>query len=402
MKKVLIMRRILFLAFMLIISLDVFAIKAEYVKVKPKSGEGILSIFRRYMIIDSPCDMEKFYKINGLKKESKLFTDRFYKLPIYIYEYNGKSIRSTIGINNLKKAIRIKDYNKYLYSKGIKKGRFTQGEKILWVPYHELYCDEIVDLKPIEPDAKSKKGKRIFPIFGEKHQSTPLLSKKLEGQVFYVVSGHGGPDPGTTANYGSYLLCEDEYAYDVALRICRKLIQHGARAYMITRDENDGIRSGKILPCDKDEKAWKNESIFSRQKPRLLQRSNVINSLYERNKLAGITKQTLLAIHIDSRKVGERTDVFFYYHMNSAAGKKAAYKVHSTLKAKYEKHRKSKEYTGTVTARDLHMLRETKPTSVYIELGNIKNPSDQKRFILESNRELLAKWLFEGFTNFAP
>ena len=42
------------------------------------------------------------------------------------------------------------------------------------------------------------------------------------------------------------------------------------------------------------------------------------------------------------------------------------------------------------------MLRECKPKAVFIELGNIRNSADQKRFVLESNREALAKWLYEG------
>ena len=42
------------------------------------------------------------------------------------------------------------------------------------------------------------------------------------------------------------------------------------------------------------------------------------------------------------------------------------------------------------------MLRETKATSVYIELANIRNTYDQQRIIIENNRQLLADWLLEG------
>jgi N-acetylmuramoyl-L-alanine amidase len=70
--------------------------------------------------------------------------------------------------------------------------------------------------------------------------------------------------------------------------------------------------------------------------------------------------------------------------------------MQKTLEQKYKKNRKSGKYHGTVTARDLHMLREPKPTSVFIELGNIRNSFDQQRFIVERNRQLLADWLYEG------
>ena len=48
------------------------------------------------------------------------------------------------------------------------------------------------------------------------------------------------------------------------------------------------------------------------------------------------------------------------------------------------------------------MLRETKPTSVYIEMGNIKSEADLQRFLKESNRQALASWLFEGLAGFKP
>jgi N-acetylmuramoyl-L-alanine amidase len=44
------------------------------------------------------------------------------------------------------------------------------------------------------------------------------------------------------------------------------------------------------------------------------------------------------------------------------------------------------------------MLRSTYPPAVFIELGNLKNPNDQKRILLESNRQALAQWIFEGLT----
>ena len=33
---------------------------------------------------------------------------------------------------------------------------------------------------------------------------------------------------------------------------------------------------------------------------------------------------------------------------------------------------------------------------VYIEIGNIKNPKDQRRILDPDNRQALAKWISEG------
>ena len=53
-----------------------------------------------------------------------------------------------------------------------------------------------------------------------------------------------------------------------------------------------------------------------------------------------------------------------------------------------------------MSERDLHMLRETKPSGVYIELGNIANASDQQRIVSPANRQLLADWLLLGLIEY--
>lgn len=393
------MKKLFSLFLFVFLSTSIFAVEPAYLQITPRSGDGVMSILRRYKLLDSKCDKEHFYEINKISSKSSIYTDRKYKLPIFIYEYDGTSIRSTIGDNDWDKAVGIRDYNIALYKEKVKPTMFNKGQKILWVPYRALYCDEgnTVKIQKVTPNKV-----RNFPIFGDEKAHTPLLTSKLKGHVYYIVGGHGGPDPGAIGSYGGHKLCEDEYAYDVSLRLCRKLIQHGAVAYMITRDENDGIRTGKILKCDKDETTWIDQKMFNGQKPRLKQRSNAINKLYEAHRKGGAKKQRMICIHIDSRSKGERTDVFFYYYKMSTEGKKIAKRMQKKLKEKYAIYRKGGNYTGTVSARDLHMLRETKPTSIYVELGNIRNPSDQKRFVLESNREILSKWLFEGLVGFVP
>jgi N-acetylmuramoyl-L-alanine amidase len=42
------------------------------------------------------------------------------------------------------------------------------------------------------------------------------------------------------------------------------------------------------------------------------------------------------------------------------------------------------------------VLRHTQPAGVYLELGNIRNPRDQQRLVLENNRQALAKWIAEA------
>ncbi len=126
-----------------------------------------------------------------------------------------------------------------------------------------------------------------YSIFGEKYAVTPILDEMLKGHVYYIVSGHGGPDPGAMTKRGEVWISEDEYAYDVSLRIARNLITHGAKVYMITRDENDGIRDEEILAMDKDETVWGGASMPLNQRERLAQRTMTINRLYKENLAKG-------------------------------------------------------------------------------------------------------------------
>lgn len=403
--------------------------KPYYHRVAAKTGDNVTTLLKRYYLNSYDCNVDQFYTLNKLKKGAKLQAKKKYYIPVLIYHYNGKSIKTSVGFDDWEPAYRIKKYNERILSKKLRRSSLVKS-KIIWVPHHEIYCmnsspadkptveDAPVASTNVSPSKKEKKerppkaddkiddkileeskklsGYRKFPIFGKKHAYIPLKDNSLRGKVFYVVSGHGGPDVGAVGKRGSNKLCEDEYAYDVSLRLVRNLLEHGAIAYMIIRDPNDGLRDGEILPCDYDEYCWGNFKIPRSQKSRLYQRSDAINELFERHKKQGIKDQTVVTIHIDSNNQSHQADVFFYYFPGSSAGKKLAKKVRDTLKAKYKKYRKSGKYSGTVKPRDLHMLREAKPTGIFIELGNIRNRHDQQRFIKESNRQALANWLYEG------
>lgn len=376
----------------------------EYLLVTAGSGDNVPDILERYGLADIDCNVTQFFKINKLKQDYRLKTGGIYKLPVELHTYNGKSIRTTLGINDWKTAVRIEAYNKQCKEKGLRDDNFVASRQ-LWVPHHELHCTEeaaekaeaeaapvLTGGEPIAP-----KTTRTYPIFGKKYENTPLLSQKLKGRVYYIVSGHGGPDTGAQGTRGNHTLCEDEYAYDVSLRLLRLLISHGATAYMIVRDDKNGIRDEDYLLCDKDEKVWGNKTIPRDQKERLQQRCDVINALEKKHAKAGALEQTYIEIHVDSRSRSTKTDVFFYHASDSQEGKKLALRFHQTFLQKYLKTRSQRSYSGTVSARDLYMLRNTDiPRTVYVELGNIRNDYDQQRLVIRSNRQALANWMYEA------
>lgn len=234
---------------------------------------------------------------------------------------------------------------------------------------------------------------REYSIFGKDYQQLTVLSDVLNGAVFYLVSGHGGPDPGAIGDYGKSKLAEDEYAYDVTLRLARKLIEKGAVVYLITRDPNDGIRDAAVLPMDKDELCHPDLPIPLNQTERLSQRCKAVNRLYKSHPSG---YQRVIFIHLDSRSTGQNTDVFFYHHPKSKSGKNFANALRGKFRENYAKFQPNRKYTGTVSSRNLYALRNTTPTAVFIELGNIRNANDQRRFVQKDNRDALAKWITEG------
>ncbi len=242
---------------------------------------------------------------------------------------------------------------------------------------------------------KDNEGEEVlrFPIFGPDKEVVDMKSDRLKGTIYYLVSGHGGPDPGAMAEYEGQWISEDEYAYDITLRLAHELLSHGATVYVIIRDD-DGIRDERILEMDRDEVAYPDLEIPLNQVARLRQRVAIVNELYKENKGK---YQRLIVTHVDSRSVGENIDVFFYHHEKSQNGKQLAESIHKTFLANYKKYQPNRTYSGTFEDRtSLYLVKKTHPAMTFIEIGNIKNKKDQKRILEPDNRQALAKWISEG------
>ncbi|SHI99229.1 N-acetylmuramoyl-L-alanine amidase [Tangfeifania diversioriginum] len=274
----------------------------------------------------------------------------------------------------------------------LNKGRLGEDNMLFAGAKYILPDTEIDPAAAAETTTSPVKTAR-FDIFGEDYAEVEILDDKLDGAIYYLVAGHGGPDPGAVGYYNNRMLCEDEYAYDVTLRLARELIEYGATVYMITRDQNDGIRDESYLKPDKDERCYPNQVIPINQLRRLRQRTDAVNNLYRKNRGAF---QRMIAIHVDARSHGENIDVFFYHDRRSTNGEKASRTLQNKFQEKYDTHQPGRGYHGTVSPRALYVVRNTYPVAVYIELGNINHFRDQQRFILPNNRQALANWLTEG------
>ena len=262
------------------------------------------------------------------------------------------------------------------------------------IPKVQLDTVPVVDTIQKQASKVKEVDSKTFDIFGEEHKTVLSKSERLKGAIYYLVSGHGGPDPGAMAVYAGKSIAEDEYAYDITLRLAKELLSHGATVYIIIRDENDGIREERILEIDRDEVAYPDKEIPLNQLDRLQQRVDIVNDLYKKNKGA---YQRLIVTHVDSRSKGQNIDVFFYHHEKSTNGKRLAESIHKTFESKYKLYQPNRNYSGTFEDRtSLFLVKKTHPAMTFIEIGNIRNEKDQRRILDPDNRQALAKWISEG------
>ena len=232
------------------------------------------------------------------------------------------------------------------------------------------------------------------PLFGKKLSKVEVSGKRLLGACFYIVSGHGGPDPGAIGHLEGHQLHEDEYAYDVALRLARRLMQEGAEVRIIIQDKKDGIRDDRFLANSKRETCL-GKAIPLNQLERLKQRCSAINTLYAKDKKEYRYCRSIF-LHVDSRSKRQQTDVFFYHAPGSSQGERLATGMKAMFESKYGKHQPNRGFSGTVEARNLYVLRNSTPVALFVELGNIQNAFDQRRFVIANNRQALANWITEG------
>jgi len=287
-------------------------------------------------------------------------------------------------------------YNQFLE---INKGKFGKNNSLRKGVSYTLpsknkgTAKTVVEKKTSDKNEKQSGKKRKNSLFGKKYENYTVTSNRLKGACFFLSSGHGGPDPGAIGKVDGRSLHEDEYAYDITLRLARRLMEEGATVHMIIQDAKDGIRDDRYL-ANSNRETCMGKPIPLNQKARLKQRSDKINSL---SKAAKEKYKRAVFIHLDSRSKKHQLDVFFYHAKNSSEGKRLANTMKDTFRDQYKKHQPNRGFTGTVSTRNLYVLDNTSPVGIFAELGNIQNSFDQRRFLDPDNRQALANWMCRGF-----
>lgn len=301
------------------------------------------------------------------------------------YPIEGDGILSFLRRWNRIDASYVKEFEKLNTDRINAQGGLELGTVYLIPPLHpgDVYPPRGVTDQPTDPQ-----------FFGEKYKNITIESDYLKDACFYIVSGHGGPDPGAVTHINGRELHEDEYNYDFSLRLARNLMQQGSTVYMVIQDEFDGIRDERFLNNSNIERCL-GDPIPKSQIDRLKQRVEKVNELYERdkNKFKYIRA---IELHIDSRNPREEIDLFFYYADNYES-RYTSYTLRNEIMEQYQKHQPGRGFIGNVSHRNLYVLRHFAPPSIMLEVGNFQNARDRERILNPNNRQAIANWLTKAF-----
>ena len=151
-----------------------------------------------------------------------------------IQAYPQKAIKDTPktgeGINNflLRNKRSVSEYKDTFLE--INKGKFGKdGSLLMGVKY---------TIPPLNNKRKDKNNQNATtennktdkePLFGKRYENYTIKSNIQKGACFFLSSGHGGPDSGAIGKANGKVLHEDEYAYDIMLRLARNLMENGAK-----------------------------------------------------------------------------------------------------------------------------------------------------------------------------
>jgi hypothetical protein len=84
----------------------------DYLLITADANDTPEELLERYNLDAFNCNEAHFYKINKIKKGGALKAGKEYQLPILIVDYNGSSIRTSLGIEDWRVAKRIETFNR--------------------------------------------------------------------------------------------------------------------------------------------------------------------------------------------------------------------------------------------------------------------------------------------------
>lgn len=219
----------------------------------------------------------------------------------------------------------------------------------------------------------------------------------LYGKVVIIDPGHGGEDPGSSGIHSGKRVFEDEYNYDVALRIAKLVKQNGGLAFLTVVDPNQRTprdwKPQEVFPADYDER-FASDGTRAVARTRGMQKrlalANQLLKKYPRHRIAWIS------IHFDV--VGRNAEIQGVRIINGNGDT-----LPIALQGAFGKRlREVAPVVGNGDRdhgiRKLYVLSKANKvkSKVLIELGNFRNRTDLWRIRNPVVREAYARAIVEG------
>lgn len=222
--------------------------------------------------------------------------------------------------------------------------------------------------------------------------TTQAGKSSLHGWVVVLDAGHGGIDPGASGIFQGMRIVEDEYVFDVALRVRRMIRARGGLAIMTTTD-NVGERNWepfRVFPDMRTERFVTDGSIVKARTAGLRKRlrlGNQIKGKYPKH------RQAWVSIHFDVRGRGLDDGV-------RIIAPDTELRIAKSLERSFGNAKRLRDDDPMVESGDRdHGIRRLFILSgenrikekVLIELGNFKNEADVWRIRNHVVREAYAR-----------
>lgn len=179
----------------------------------------------------------------------------------------------------------------------------------------------------LSPAVAYRHGLRLWERLQEEVDRQPRLSSRLDGWHLVLDPGHGGIDPGAIvgvrdADGNRHYVVEDEYVYDVALRVAVLLKLHGAAVTLTLLSPNHLLRSNEPASAtfvhDRNE-VFNDEDWNRRDRPQAWPKGGQehLNRrvIVARRAFSGTpaSRQVFLSFHADNDPTAGDAVTLFYY-----------------------------------------------------------------------------------------
>jgi N-acetylmuramoyl-L-alanine amidase len=219
-------------------------------------------------------------------------------------------------------------------------------------------------LIPNAPDSFRNMGLSIqlpsgkeTPIFKNNLASLERKDSTLQNAVYYLITDKSN---GSQVNLTKL---NDE----IVQRMARKLLEHGARVYVLDNSLNDSLN--------------------------LMDFASLVNKRYLRHNGA---YQRLLVIKADDDLTKSKTEVTVYHYAESREGKKMANNILKVLGGNTVKHKSIGEYSQIFTDfKDVSFAKNILPTITFIEMGR-KSDKTVKTLRVSSNKRNIVDLITSG------